>query len=76
MPKELPAIAFACEKFKTYVYGSQVSMDSDQKLLEMICQKPIHTAQNRLQQMLLRLQKFHIKIQYKKGTEMYLADTQ
>ena len=31
MPKELLAIAFACEKFKTCVYGSQVSMDSGQK---------------------------------------------
>ena len=50
-------------------------MDNDHKPLEMIWQKPIHTEPKRLQRMLLRLQKFDIKIQYKKGAEMYLADT-
>ena len=73
--KELLAIVFACQKFETYVYGRQVTVDNDHKPLEMIWQKPIHTEPKRLQRMLLRLQKFDIKIQYKKGAEMYLADT-
>lgn len=73
--KELLAMVFSCEKFETYLFGREVTVDSDHKPLEMIWQKPIHAAPKRLQRMLLRLQKFDIKIRYKKGSQMYLADT-
>lgn len=73
--KELLAVVFSCEKFETYIFGREVTVDSDHKPLEMIWQKPIHAAPKRLQRMLLRLQKFDIKIRYKKGSQMYLADT-
>ena len=45
--KELLAIVFACEKFETYVYGRQVTIDIDHKPLEMIRKKPIHTGPKR-----------------------------
>ena len=41
----------------------------------MIVLKPLDKAPKRLQQMLLRLQKYNLQVQYKKGTHMYLADT-
>ena len=74
--KELLAIVFACEHFEAYTYGREVvHVESDHQPLEAIAQKPLHSAPSRLQRMLLRLQKFNIKVKYKKGKEMFLADT-
>ena len=73
--KELLAIVFGVERFEQYVYGRHVKVESDHKPLEIIYQKSLVTAHKRLQRMLLKLQKFDIDIQYKKGAEMYMADT-
>ena len=40
-----------------------------------IVNKPLHLAPVRLQHMLLQLQKYFLKFIYKKGTELYVADT-
>ena len=37
--------------------------------------KPLNAAPKRLQRMFLRLQKFSLYVNYKKGKHMYLADT-
>ena len=42
---------------------------------EMIFGKPLASAPRRLQKMFMCLQCYDINIQYKKGSEMYLADT-
>ena len=74
--KELLAIVFAVERFEPYVYGrDKVTVESDHKPLQFIFQKPLHAVPKRLQRMLLRLQKYSLHVLYKKGTEMYLADT-
>ena len=74
--KELLAIVFACERFETYIYGRDVvHVDSDHKPLETIMLKPFHAAPQRLQRMLLRLQKYNIVLRYKKGCDMFLVDT-
>ena len=74
--KELLAIVFACERFNSYIYGLEgIKVESDHKPLESIFLKPLHAAPQRLQRMPLRLQRYNLVIQYKKGKEMYLADT-
>ena len=74
--KELLAIVFGCEHFEAYTYGRDiVQVETDHQPLEAIMRKPLHSAPSRLQRMLLRLQKFSLKIRYKKGKEMFLADT-
>lgn len=73
--KECLAIVFECECFDQYLYGwDLIRMDSDHKPLEMIFGKPLLTAPKHLQRMLLRLQKYHLEVHYKKGSEMYIAD--
>jgi hypothetical protein len=52
-----------------------VDVQSDHKPLEAIFVKPLTAAPKRLQGMLLRLQKYNLKVRYKKGTEMFIADT-
>ncbi|KAL9960086.1 hypothetical protein ACROYT_G033491 [Oculina patagonica] len=74
--KECLAIVFACERFNQYIFGREsISVQSDHKPLEAIFTKPLTAAPKRLQGMLLRLQKFNLKVGYKKGAELFLADT-
>ena len=74
--KELLAIVFACEKFDTYIYGRDVvAVETDHKPLEVIVRKALNSAPQRLQRMLLRLQRYNLEIRYKKGKEMFLSDT-
>ena len=74
--KELLAIVFACNKFDAYIYGREViNVESDHQPLEAIMKKPLNNAPNRLQRMLMQLQKYSLQVRYKKGTQMYLADT-
>ena len=74
--KELLSIVFAAERFEPYVYGrDKVRVETDHKPLEFIFKKPLNSAPKRLQRMLLRLQKYNLQVVYKKGKEMFLADT-
>ena len=73
--KELLAIVFACAKFHYYIYGFKTTVHSDHKPLEAIFKKPLHQASPRLKRMLLRLQKYDLKIKYIKGKYLYAADT-
>ena len=74
--KELLAIVWACDRFEAYIYGRQmVHVETDHQPLEWIVKKPLNSAPTRLQQMLLRLQRYSLDIKYKKGKHMYLADT-
>ena len=73
--KEMLAIVFAMSHFDRYVYGRKVTVESDHKPLESICKKSLQSAPKRLQRMMLRLQRYDFEVQYKRGAEMYLADT-
>ena len=72
--RELLAVVFACIRFNTYLQGRRFTVQSDHKPLEMIHLKSMHNAPPRLQRMLLQLQKYDMKIEYKPGSEMLLAD--
>ena len=54
--------------------GCRFTVQSDHKLLEMIHLKSMHNMPPRLQRMILQLQKYDMKIEYKPGSEMLLAD--
>ncbi len=72
--KELLAIVFGCDKFHDYIYGRTVTVETDHKPLESIFKKPLHQSPLRLQRMLLKLQRYSLKVVYKKGAELYVAD--
>ena len=73
--KELLAVLFGFEKFDVYTFGRLVNVESDHKPLQAIVKKPMALAPKRLQRMLLKLQRYNFELVYKKGTEMYIADT-
>ena len=73
--KELLAIVFACDRFDAYVFGRDlVNVETDHKPLEPIFTKLLAATPQRLQRMLLRLQKYNLQVRYKKGKKMLLAD--
>ncbi|RUS85701.1 hypothetical protein EGW08_006577 [Elysia chlorotica] len=72
--REMLAVVFACERFHTYIYGKEVTVQSDHKPLETIQLKNIAKAPPRLQRMLLRIQPYQCTITYKPGKEMIFAD--
>ena len=72
--KELLAIVFGCDKFRDYIYGRTVTVETDHKPLENIFKKPLHQSPLRLQRMLLKLQRYSLKVVYKKGAELFVAD--
>lgn len=73
--KEALAIRFACNKFRDFVYGKKLTVESDHKPLESIFKKPIVNAPPRLQRILMDVCMYSPKVVYKKGKQMYIADT-
>lgn len=73
--KEATSIRFACEKFHEYIYGKKLIIETDHKPLESIFKKPLHSASQRLQTILLRVIPYSPQVIYRKGTEIKLADT-
>ena len=73
--REMLACVFGAERFHTYVFGRSFTIESDHKPLEQISLKNLADAPARLQRMLLHLQNYDVKITYKPGREMVVADT-
>ena len=72
--RELLAIVYSCERFHQYTYGRQVVVHSDHKPLESIINKPLSKAPPRLQRLLLRLQRYTLRVKWVPGKDMRLAD--
>jgi len=70
--KELLAVVFACEKFKSYLVGLPVVVFSDHAALKYLFSKKDSKA--RLVRWILLLQEFDITIKDKKGTKNVVAD--
>ncbi|XP_061722995.1 uncharacterized protein K02A2.6-like [Cydia pomonella] len=76
LEKEANAILVACKKFHNYIWGCKdLTIESDHKPLETIFRKPLTSAPPRLQRMLYQILPYNPKVTYKKGSEMYVADT-
>ena len=72
--REMLAVVYGCERFHTYLYGKQFVVETDHKPLEMIHLKNLSAAPQRLQRMLLRIQSYDLKIRYRPGSMMLVAD--
>jgi hypothetical protein len=70
--KELLAVVFACEKFRSYLVGSPVVVFSDHTALKYLFSKKDSKA--RLVRWILFLQEFDITIKDKKGTANVVAN--
>ena len=71
---ELLGMVARMEKFHTFCYGQSTIILSDHKPLTSIVRKDLVNTPPRLQQLLLRLQKYNSVIQHKPGKSMIFAD--
>ena len=71
--KELLGLVFACEKFHEYVYGATVIGETGHKPLVSLHKKCDLTP--RLQRMMLRLRRHDLKLEFKPGKYLIVADT-
>ena len=70
--KEMLAIVFACEKFRSYILGSHVIIHIDHATIKYIMAKK--EAKPRLIRWVLLLQEFDLEIKGKKGCDNVIAD--
>jgi len=57
-------VLLARERFDQYLFGREVTMETDHKLPEAILKKPLLTATKRIQRMIMRLQNYQLKLVY------------
>jgi len=70
--KELIAVVFACEKFRSHLVGSPVVVFSDHAVMKYLLSKK--DSKVRLVRWILLLQEFDITIKDKKDTKNIVAD--
>ena len=70
--KELRAVVYALDKFRSYLIGSDIVIFTDHSALKYLLTK--HNSKARLIRWVLLLQEFNIRIRDKKGVENVVAD--
>ena len=68
------AVVYGLEKFHHYAYGRDITVITDHKPLVSINQKTLSKAPKRLQSLLLRIQGYNMKLLYKQGKTLIIAD--
>lgn len=72
--KEMLAITFACERFRQYIYGQRIQVETDHKPLIAIFRKSLNDCPMRIQRLMLRLQKYSLEVSFTQGKFMYTSD--
>jgi hypothetical protein len=71
--QELLAITFALEKFRLYVYGHKIHLNTDNKALTFLNRCTLTSS--RIARWVLQLQEYDLEIRHISGVENHLADT-
>ena len=70
--KEMLAMVFVCEKFRPYVLGSHIIIDTNHAVIKYLMAKK--EAKPRLIRWVLLLQEFDLEIKDRKGCDNVIAD--
>ena len=72
--KELLVVHFGLLRFRQYVYGQPVTVESDHKPLVGLLDKPIASCTPRIPRLRMQLQRFDFQLVYKPGKDLFIAD--
>ena len=72
---EMLAVVFACRKFRQYIYGRSVVIETNHKPLRAISSKPLTQIPLRLQKMILNVRGYDVAISYIPGYKQVLSET-
>lgn len=72
--KEATAIRFACQKFHQYVYGKDLTVETDHKPLESIFRKQLDRAPPRLRRIRLEVMPYSPTVKYVSGKNIPIPD--
>lgn len=73
--KELLSIYYGTKKFHDFIYGQEITVQSDHKPIISIMKKPIHKIGSiRLQRIRLKLLKYILNVVYVPGKDLHFAD--
>ena len=75
LEKETLAIVFACERFRSYVYGQKFEIYNDHQPLKSIFNKMLTKCPPRVQRFLLHLQQYDFEMHCIKGSQLSIPDT-
>jgi hypothetical protein len=70
--RELLAIIYALQKFRIYVYGRKITINSDNKALSFLDRCVVTS--NRVARWMIQLQEFDLQIKHIKGVQNHMAD--
>lgn len=73
--KEMRAVVFGAEHFHRYIYGKHFTIETDHKPLISIVDKSLDKIPPRLLNLIWRLIPYDVTLRYKRGEELYIADT-
>ncbi|KAL5017694.1 hypothetical protein ScPMuIL_005222, partial [Solemya velum] len=73
--KEALSVLFGLERFDQYTYGRSVKVENDHKPLAAILKKPLSLAPKRLQDIMMRYNRYDVEFSFVKGVNLVLADT-
>ena len=73
--KEALAVLYGLERFDKYVHGRAVTVQNDHKPLAAILREPLTMAPKRLQDIMMRYNRYDVNFVFVKGTSLPIADT-
>ncbi|XP_053326251.1 uncharacterized protein K02A2.6-like [Spea bombifrons] len=72
--KELLSILFACNRFRQCISGQLVNVETDHKPLITLFTKSLNDCPLRIQRLMIKLQRYTLKVTFTPGKMMYTAD--
>lgn len=72
--RELLSVVFGLERLHNFIFGGQITLQTDHKPLIGILQKCVADISPRLQRLMLRVHRYDVCLQYLQGKENVIAD--
>jgi hypothetical protein len=74
--REATAVAWACDKFKEFIIGKRITIQTDHKpLVQILKSKHLDELSPRIQRIRLRLMRYDFEVMYVPGKHLMVADT-